>query len=397
MKHNWQQAFEQMLASEGGFSDDERDNGNKLPDGRKGSTMLGVTQYNWEQHVGHQVTHDDMRKLTAVDVEPLYKKKYWDVVQGDKLPNGIDYATAVITKCLMPNGKINFEFERFSEMDGDQARQATEMVKYMLNSKNDSYQVIRDWAQDSLLHKNGIVMISPVRNPITQYKEVTGTRDQLRVFETLAGDKGLTAKRQDMRKIDVDLQGAMQEAMAGDESMQEPNGDELQDALRNNTIYRAKYKLTGYETSIRVKHVAQHYFVCNPTISTIQDQDFVGFYDPMTIHECKTQFPFVDLELLADHAAYGPAGAYQAGALENDLALHARDSTPVPGQGVIASQGADRYSRVIMLTTAWIRRDIDGDGEEEIVECCFSGSYILYAKEVDFIPLANMWKTNHWV
>ena len=91
MKHNWQQAFKQMLASEGGFTDDERDNGNKLPDGRKGSTMLGVTQYNWEQHVGHQVTHDQMRKLTPADVEPLYKKKYWDVVQGDKLPNGIDY------------------------------------------------------------------------------------------------------------------------------------------------------------------------------------------------------------------------------------------------------------------------------------------------------------------
>ena len=91
MNANWQQAFEQMLASEGLFTDDERDNGNKLPDGRKGSTMLGVTQFNWEQHVGHQVTHDDMRKLTAADVEPLYKKKYWDVVQGDKLPNGIDY------------------------------------------------------------------------------------------------------------------------------------------------------------------------------------------------------------------------------------------------------------------------------------------------------------------
>jgi len=91
MKHNWQKAFEQMLKSEGGFTDDEHDNGNKLPDGRKGSTMLGVTQYNWEAHVGHQVTHDDMRKLTAADVEPLYKKKYWDVVQGDKLPNGIDY------------------------------------------------------------------------------------------------------------------------------------------------------------------------------------------------------------------------------------------------------------------------------------------------------------------
>ena len=297
---------------------------------------------------------------------------------------GVDYATAVITKCLMPNGRVNFEFERFSEPDAKQAYQATEMVKYMINSKNDSYQIIRDWAQDSLLHKNGVVMISPLREPITQYKEVEGTKDQLRVFETLAAEKGLTTKRQNMRRIDVDLQAVGQEMMAGED------GQVIDDSIKANTIYRAQYKLTGYSTSVKVKHVAQHYFVCNPTIPTIQDQDFVGFYDPMTIHECKAQFPYVDLEKLADHAAYGPAGAYQAGALENDLALHARDSTPVPGQGVIASQGADRYSRVIMLTTAWIRKDIDGDGEEEIIECCFSGSYVLYAKEVDFIPLASM-------
>lgn len=297
---------------------------------------------------------------------------------------GVDYATAVVTKCLMPNGKIEFEFERFTEADDVQSRQSTEMVKYMLNSKNDSYQIIRDWAQDALLHKNGIVMVSPVREPIVQYKEVEGTRDQLRVFETMAAEKGLTPKRQNMRRIDVDLQGMMQEATL------EESAEAAKDIVSANTIYRAKYKLTGYSTTVRVKHVAQHYWVCNPTIPQIQDQDFCGFYDPMTIHECKAQFPYVDIEELSKHAAYGPAGAYQAGALENDLALHARDSTPVPGQGVIASAGADKFSRVIMLTTAWIRKDVDGDGEEEIIECCFSGSYVLYVKEVDFIPLANM-------
>ena len=305
---------------------------------------------------------------------------------------GVDYATAIITKCLMPNGKVNFEFERFSEMDSEQATQATEMVKYMVNSKNDSYAIIRDWAQDSLLHKNGIVMVSPVREPITQYKEVQGTKDQLRVFETMAAEKGLTVKRQNMRRIDVDLQGVMQEMMGPEESENEPSNpqEEMNEAIRANTIYKAKYKMTGFSTSVKIKHVAQHYFVCNPTIPNIQDQDFVGFYDPMTIHECKSQYPYVDLEKLAAHAAYGPAGAYQAGALENDLALHARDSTPVPGQGVVASAGADKYSRVIMLTTAWIRKDVDGDGEEEIVEVCYSGSYVLYVKEVDFIPLAAM-------
>ena len=303
---------------------------------------------------------------------------------------GVDYATAIITKCLMPNGKVNFEFERFSEADSEQSVQATEMVKYMVNSKNDSYAIIRDWAQDSLLHKNGIVMVSPVREPITQYKEVEGTKDQLRVFETMAAEKGLTVKRQNMRRIDVDLQGVMQEMMAPEEQDQVNQQEDMDSAIRANTIYKAKYKMTGFSTSVKIKHVAQHYFVCNPTIPNIQDQDFVGFYDPMTLHECKAQFPYIDLEKMAEHAAYGPAGAYQAGALENDLALHARDSTPVPGQGVVASAGADKYSRVIMLTTAWIRKDVDNDGEEEIVEVCYSGSYVLYVKEVDFIPLAAM-------
>ena len=307
---------------------------------------------------------------------------------------GIDYATAVITKCLMPDGKVNFEFERFDESDQDAAEQATDMVKYFLNNKNNSYMTIRDWAQDALLHKNGIVMVMPVRENIIQYKEVTGTRDQLKVFEIEAAQKGLKPLRQEMRKVDVNLQQAMMEAMQpGDEQESEQEVDpnaELNEAIKNNTVYRAKYKLSGTKTNIRIKHVAQHYFVCNPTIPQIMYQDFVGFYEPMTIHEAKVQYPFIDMEEFADHAAYGPAGAYQAGALENDLALHARDSTPVPGQGVIASQGADRYARVVMLTTAWLRKDVDGDGEEEIVEVCYSGSYILYVKEVDFIPLANM-------
>ena len=294
----------------------------------------------------------------------------------------------------MPDGKVNFEFERFDESDQDGAEQATDMVKYFLNNKNNSYMTIRDWAQDALLHKNGIVMVMPVRENIIQYKEVTGTRDQLKVFEIEAAQKGLKPLRQEMRKVDVNLQQAMMEAMQpGDEQEAEQEVDpnaELNEAIKNNTVYRAKYKLSGTKTNIRIKHVAQHYFVCNPTIPQIMYQDFVGFYEPMTIHEAKVQYPFIDMEEFADHAAYGPAGAYQAGALENDLALHARDSTPVPGQGVIASQGADRYARVVMLTTAWLRKDVDGDGEEEIVEVCYSGSYILYVKEVDFIPLANM-------
>ena len=91
MQSNWDAAFNLMLKSEGGFSNDQRDSGNHLPDGREGSTMLGVTQYNWENWIGHEVTQEQMKKLTPEDVKPFYKKKFWDVCRCDDMPSGIDY------------------------------------------------------------------------------------------------------------------------------------------------------------------------------------------------------------------------------------------------------------------------------------------------------------------
>ena len=91
MLSNWETAFNLMLKSEGGFSNDQRDSGNHLPDGREGSTMLGVTQYNWENWAGHEVTQEQMKKLTPEDVKPFYKKKFWDVCRCDDMPSGIDY------------------------------------------------------------------------------------------------------------------------------------------------------------------------------------------------------------------------------------------------------------------------------------------------------------------
>jgi lysozyme family protein len=92
MINNWDKSCEMVLKHEGGFTNDQRDPGNRLPDGRKGSTMLGCTQANWEAYINRKVTQDDMKRLTKDDVKPLYKKNYWDAVKGDELPNGVDYA-----------------------------------------------------------------------------------------------------------------------------------------------------------------------------------------------------------------------------------------------------------------------------------------------------------------
>lgn len=91
MNKNWDFAFKQMIAHEGGFTDDERDPGNQLPDGRKGCTNLGVTQKAWEGYIGRQVTHDEMKALTPDLVNGFYKRRYWDAVKADDLPSGVDY------------------------------------------------------------------------------------------------------------------------------------------------------------------------------------------------------------------------------------------------------------------------------------------------------------------
>jgi hypothetical protein len=342
----------------------------------------------------------------------------------------VDYATAVIAKGLMPNGEINFEFVADTEEDEEAARQATDMVKKVVNQMNDPHFILERWIMDANMHKNGMMMIKPVREKIDRYVDIQGTLEQLKAFEAQAADSGLTALRQSRRRITVqmdkvmaevqELVGAARKDVAGsilDKFMtnmsEEPTGDLsgavedmasisgehdligdeesiLNDAIARNSIYAAKYKLTGYNINIKFHPIAQHYWICDPTVPEMKDQPFCGFYDPMTIQEACDLYPGIKLEEFEQYAEYNMNGAYQAGSVLNNLAIHARDSVPVMGIPVSSAASADPDSRIVSVVTVWNKYDIDGDGELELVEIIYSGSYIISAKEVEFIPVANM-------
>jgi lysozyme family protein len=85
MKENFDAALKAVLKHEGGFANHPSDPG--------GMTNLGVTKAVWEEWVGHPVTEKDMRALTPETVQAMYRRKYWDKVQGDFLPAGVDMAT----------------------------------------------------------------------------------------------------------------------------------------------------------------------------------------------------------------------------------------------------------------------------------------------------------------
>lgn len=72
------------LKYEGGYVDHPQDPG--------GATNLGITigvLRNWR---GEAVTKSDVRALTVDEAGRIYRARYWDTVQGDKLPPGVDLA-----------------------------------------------------------------------------------------------------------------------------------------------------------------------------------------------------------------------------------------------------------------------------------------------------------------
>ena len=84
MKKNFIDALAHVLKHEGGYVNHPKDPG--------GMTNLGVTKAVWEEWIGRESNEKEMRSLTPAIVAPMYKKKYWDKIKGDELPDGVDYA-----------------------------------------------------------------------------------------------------------------------------------------------------------------------------------------------------------------------------------------------------------------------------------------------------------------
>ena len=56
--------------------------------------LLGVTAIVWATWTGKPAPIEVMKQLTKEDIKPMYKCKYWDAVQGDHLPSGVDISVA---------------------------------------------------------------------------------------------------------------------------------------------------------------------------------------------------------------------------------------------------------------------------------------------------------------
>ena len=76
---NFDQAFDILLKHEGGFSDHAADPG--------GKTRFGITEAVAREN-GYQ---GDMRELPLALAKTIYRRKYWDAVRADELPDAVRY------------------------------------------------------------------------------------------------------------------------------------------------------------------------------------------------------------------------------------------------------------------------------------------------------------------
>jgi len=87
VQSNFRKCLDKILVYEGGFVNDPHDPG--------GATNHGITIGTLKK-IGIDVDGDgdsdiaDLKALRPQDIEYVYKKFYWDPVQGDFLPKGVD-------------------------------------------------------------------------------------------------------------------------------------------------------------------------------------------------------------------------------------------------------------------------------------------------------------------
>ena len=86
MKGNFSRVLALTLKHEGWYSNH--------PDDPGGSTMRGVTQRTYDAYRKSMgLPPRSVKKITDDELRNIYRRDYWDVVKGDYLPIGLDYAT----------------------------------------------------------------------------------------------------------------------------------------------------------------------------------------------------------------------------------------------------------------------------------------------------------------
>lgn len=84
MKSNFQKVMPYIFSEEGGYADNPADPG--------GATNMGITIATLSAWDGHQVSPEDVKEMTPATATQIYQAQFWNKIDGDNLPSGLDDA-----------------------------------------------------------------------------------------------------------------------------------------------------------------------------------------------------------------------------------------------------------------------------------------------------------------
>jgi lysozyme family protein len=84
MQQNYNYCLNEVLKSEGGYCNDPGDPG--------GPTNFGITIADYRMYVKKDATAQDVRNMHLADAQAIYRSKYWNALNCDSLPSGVDYS-----------------------------------------------------------------------------------------------------------------------------------------------------------------------------------------------------------------------------------------------------------------------------------------------------------------
>ena len=111
MKQNYNDCLTRLLKDEGGYSNDPNDAG--------GPTNFGITLKDYRLYINKNGTAPDVKNMTVNQAKTIYKSKYWDALNCDSLPSGVDY-TCFDYGVNSGLGRPRKALERFKSLKGIQ-------------------------------------------------------------------------------------------------------------------------------------------------------------------------------------------------------------------------------------------------------------------------------------
>ncbi|MFD1197091.1 glycoside hydrolase family 108 protein [Brucella gallinifaecis] len=84
MKANFKKVMPYLFNEEGGFVDNPHDPG--------GATNMGITINTLSAWNNAQASPQDVKNLTQAEATKIYQQQFWNKIDGDDLPSGVDYA-----------------------------------------------------------------------------------------------------------------------------------------------------------------------------------------------------------------------------------------------------------------------------------------------------------------